>query len=56
VAPTPTRNNIGPPAVAAAAAAASPQAAGVWTPEMGIRFGNGGVPFASNTKNDGQRR
>ena len=56
VAPTPTRNNMGPPAVAAAAAAASPQAAGVWTPEMGIKFGNGGVPFANNTKNDGQRR
>lgn len=51
-APLPTRANVAPPSVAAAA---SPTP-GMWTPEMGIRFGGSSAaasPMAAAATNDG---
>ena len=51
-APLPTRANVAPPSVAAAA---SPTP-GMWTPEMGIRFGGSSAaasPMAAPATNDG---
>jgi programmed cell death 6-interacting protein len=46
-APTPTRANVVPPPVSA-----SPIPAGMWTPEMGIRFGGPALAPASATNSD----
>ncbi|KAH0263029.1 BRO1-domain-containing protein, partial [Aureobasidium melanogenum] len=48
-APLPTRANVAPPPVAATA---SPTP-GMWTPEMGIRFGGPGAAASSVVNNDG---
>lgn len=53
VAPTPTRSNMGPPPPIAAATAAADthaHAGGVWTPEMGIKFGGQGAPNANGSR------